>query len=195
MKLHAFNQALLVIIAGVVVVSTLASSGSVAAVIADDSELVYLEVSPANPTTFDFASKTGQHATLTFTLADGETSHGRVKDANVTIMITHVRDNLVFPFTTDLPLLEGKDQFSTTLHTVDGRVQLNYTFLIRGLYKITVDAKAAAGENIHREFMVEVTQDPLRTISGYLFLSTLGAVGVFIGYAYARRRRVKFKGG
>ena len=94
-----------------------------------------------------------------------------------------------WPFSTDVPAVEGKRLIEMELPISDGTVDWEYLFPIRGDYRLDVTTFDATGERGQKAFDLGVKESRLKLFYLASFIAVLFVLGFCMGWWMNRARR------
>jgi hypothetical protein len=94
-----------------------------------------------------------------------------------------------WPFSTDVPAVEGKRLIEMELPVSEGTVDWEYLFPIRGAYRLDVTTLDATGERGQKAFDLGVKESRLKLFYLASFIAVLFVLGFCMGWWMNRARR------
>ena len=122
-------------------------------------------------------------ARLTLTLRDGA---GKAIDRAWFRVRLHAPPRGLF-FSTDFPQVEGTHLIEIESPTFQGKVEWEYVFPIRGVYRLEVSAVDGVGDGVKQVFPLRVRESRTKLLYLGGFLAGLFLFGVMVGRLFTRR--------
>lgn len=151
---------------------------------------IVLHLEPKRPQAFQPTSDHNRPTHFILELVDAVTGIPLPEAVRMELYLVHVKGWGLL--STGFPHVEGKEQLSGTFLTSQGRLEIDYLFPVRGLYRLTVRCRPEDPSEfpgsvwpVSRSWTISVAEQPGNVRNAQLFLAGLLLFGLGIGLVFS----------